>query len=841
MKQIALIIIASILAINMPANENTVPEKFSAALEKYSTQYTTYKTIIKTDKDVYAPGEKVWFSANIINCLTAKRSNETSLTVILQAETGEIIADNQYITGNGFVANHISIPSWAPQGNIFIVAYTPNALEKTDGTLAAIKPLYVSQLRKNNYFIHIEPDKKIYSPNNEILFKILLQEITPGSRKEKVTVALYNSFQEIESITENIKVGEISNIKLKLPQNTRGGIYAKLFLNSEPNVSKTLHIPTTTDKITIDFFPEGGKLLSNNTQRIVYRASNPFGEPIDIEGKIYDQYNNQVGMAKTLKKGVGLISLMPMADYQYSLEIESEYGKNQKFDLPEVHKNGTIFTLMKTDENALKTTIINQGNVLGQNHSVIALSEGKIYMAFEYTAEEKNNFKISDQNLPYGIVNFMVLNEQGTIVSERLIYNKPPDKPEIKIDINESNNKISVESNLKEIIDERGLIQIEVKVAESNMINHQSEILNYDLLKYPLLTLPPKTVLDMFITNIELIANNYKYVDYSHIASQDGKNQINKNSISGKVHSKDGSPIADAKVVLNHPEKPTLLSTTSNQNGYFVFENITSHSNMSVKAVSQNGKQNYKVQIDHTFDGTIEQLQRKISMKREFPFEIDKVQKMYAQNSNLLKQIGSENREKRPDPESNATKLLKSGTSILDVIRVIKPYSIKDNQIVFYGATNSLLYQQGALIVIDGQKMGTNISALQNVNPFDVVSINISTNPVDIQHHTGLNTVGVIEIRTKGSQKPALSFVKEPQEEKEYHATFDPANFENKQWRYQNTLLWEPFATTSENGVLQFDIQKSEIEAMFDIIIDITTADGFTYRETASFSTINKN
>ncbi len=94
---------------------------------------------------------------------------------------------------------------------------------------------------------------------------------------------------------------------------------------------------------------------------------------------------------------------------------------------------------------------------------------------------------------------------------------------------------------------------------------------------------------------------------------------------------------------------------------------------------------------------------------------------------------------------------LESGVPVREVLKTIKPYQLYGNKIVFPGTTNSINFQQGALIVIDDQQVGEDASVLDQIAPADVESITVSTNPGDIQQYTGLNTVGVIVIETKGS------------------------------------------------------------------------------------------
>lgn len=108
--------------------------------------------------------------------------------------------------------------------------------------------------------------------------------------------------------------------------------------------------------------------------------------------------------------------------------------------------------------------------------------------------------------------------------------------------------------------------------------------------------------------------------------------------------------------------------------------------------------------------------------------------------------------------EENYKTLLENGIPVLDVIKTIKPYSMYGNSIIFSGGTNSINNQQGALIIIDNQRMGEDVSVLKSISPTDVESIRIATNAGDMQQYTGLNVVGIIEITMKGyGQKSRLS------------------------------------------------------------------------------------
>jgi hypothetical protein len=116
------------------------------------------------------------------------------------------------------------------------------------------------------------------------------------------------------------------------------------------------------------------------------------------------------------------------------------------------------------------------------------------------------------------------------------------------------------------------------------------------------------------------------------------------------------------------------------------------------------------------------------------------------QEKNDIKKPGE---AKKNSPIGKATDY-SSERSIYDILMKIKPYTLVDNKIIFPSSgITSLNNQDGALIVIDGIKFGTGASALSNVAVSDILKITASTNSLDVQKYSALNSVGVVEVFTK--------------------------------------------------------------------------------------------
>jgi hypothetical protein len=120
--------------------------------------------------------------------------------------------------------------------------------------------------------------------------------------------------------------------------------------------------------------------------------------------------------------------------------------------------------------------------------------------------------------------------------------------------------------------------------------------------------------------------------------------------------------------------------------------------------------------------------------------------------------------------------------SIFDILMSIKPYHIENGKITFGIATmNSLNNQDGALIIVDGIKMGSDAAILNNIPVPDIARITASTNVMDIQRYSGMNNVGIIEIIMKKNSEYTKKTESEGKDK-------------------SNTLFWGPDIKTDKSG-----------------------------------------
>jgi hypothetical protein len=839
-KTLLLCLLSVVIRYGVAQNSNPSVKKLNEVFLSGATNYHKNKVFVKTDKDIYSPGEKIWFKAEIFNCLTESRANEPELIVMLKGEKGEVIADEKYFTVNGICDNAFTIPSWANEGNVYLIAYTNKALFYNDASLAAIKPITIHSFRKSEVIFDLKWNKSVYKPGDDARLTVELTALTPGPKREKLVVSLFDFNRKIYSERVSVLVNGLNDIKVKLPENITSGLYVEVSLQGKKGRIQRVPIHTTADNITVEFYPEGGSMLANTIQRILYRATDPFGNPIDVSGSVFDQQGNQAGIGKILKKGYGIINLMPMSNQKYHFKIDDEYGKNLAFELPEAQVEGSVFSLIKTEDSTLRAAVVTTGRYATDTLTLVALAKGEVLFTTPVDGSIKNNLQIATSALPQGVVTFVVFAPNGKLLSERLVYNTSNRAIDIDIetlyDPSDPSGIANISIDLSDFVACFGSSTVDVRVADKYNLYSTDQQLSPSFLRYPLQTATPRTVLDVYLSNLELIANKNNHFSINDlVADNHFPNTHTGKQISGKVIDKRNSGVANATVMAIQSNTLFQATTTTDSRGRFVFDNITKSNEVNIKAFSSSGKQTYTVHLDRTFDESIDEIILNQSFHSKPNYTTPELIEYFQQNSELLRLTGSENRDRKPGNGFDAGKLLQSGSSILDVIKITKPFRLDGNQIVFHGSNNSLYHQSGALIVIDGQKMGTDIAALNSITPFDVKSITISTSPADIQRYTGLNSVGIIEITTRSRPDEQLP----DQKDAGFHgmARFDPETISTHIWRYQTTLQWQNGIPVDESGRVRLKFPVSEIQTDFVVQVTVESESGKRNHQSAIFST----
>jgi len=829
----------------LSAQEQSPIPKISQQLTDYFSYNPQEKVFMMTDKVVYKPGETIWFQAFVSgpnNQLLHEENLE--LFVKLYDKTGKQVVQDIFKMKSGSCPGDLNIPDDLQKGSYFLVATTSvhNLPEEISCTPITINPQYSNQL---------------------VATAIVKDSISVSGQKNELELTLRNVSGEIQKNTTlryQMKNGDqiIEKGKLKtddkgkviipftLPAKLNGEPFVCLLTDSKEEWTKQVFLPSDIDPILIRFYPEGGNLINGTPVKVGFTATNKWGVPVDVEGSVVNQEGNPITMVKSFTKGIGLFSMVPDGQQKYKLVLSGKTGKGQSFDLPASLPDGLALAVVKTDADFISANLTFADK---KKHAIaLTVTQGRILCwAADMNIDGMGRIKIPAETLPQGINLLSVFSDDGILLGERIVFVDKSQQMKIEVQAGKQSLKTSEKMNVKvRISDENGQpLSGSVSIAVSDKFwndKNKSQIEKNLMIGSELDTpfslissaiqgrINNSALLDVF-----LITNRIKGFDWDKIrnfkSGATAEKNPENNSISGVVTDKAGNKINKAKISVVNNKNMQMTTTTTNGDGSFSFPSLNSANpdDFSVKATDQEGKRELNVTFNKNFESQVSEFIANYARQYSLLNADDIPDKTYVVNNpDLFQKIPKPVRAITNSYE-NQRKLLSTSTNILDVIKSIKAYRIMSNQIVFLGSENSLLHQGGALLVLDGQQMGTDISSISNISPSEVDHINVSTNPMDIQRYTGLNSVGVIEIFQKKAEFQSKATEKE--NANKYDGGYRipnvfPADQVKQKSNTRTTLLWIPEQKVNETGQFEFTITGGKVISDFVIEVQGIAANG---------------
>ncbi len=835
----------ALLMLNASAqDEPDILDKISSVLPAHFETFPLEKVYVQTDKDVYAPGEIIWFSARVTSRSSVTYGNlSPELNINLYDASGKFITGDKFLIDDTRVNGDIRLPSVLKKGQYYLVAFTPLQLNPDE---AFIKPFIVDQPYAEEASVILSNPGKLYSAGKEALIDLLVNDHT-GQPVDR-----YSFDFSVDHAGKTLASGKLrstrgtASIKVTLPENP-GNKPVKLTLSHPRNLwMQKYNLRTDADQLSVVFYPEGGNLVDNVPVKMGYYATAHGLVPVSFEADILDESGRFVAKTGTFTPGYGLFPFRSEPGKIFRMVITSDYGKGQSFELPVQNPGKVSLAITRQQDGYIYADVFSPGEET-RTLSIIVTERFNMVWAASFEAGKSARLRIPAEELSPGLQHISVFDQSENLLASRLIFT--PEKSQLKLQVipEIDNNQVRITVQAEDTDGKPVAASLSLSVVDkSRVVDKFSHLKDYFLLnselKNPILETAvlydEESNLEMALDYI-LISNELKGFSWDKVLTfgkDPGQGAFPAGKgVRGQVTTRRGQSAGGAKVSILNSRDMQMYSTTADENGNFIFPalNPVDFSDYSFTATDESGRGSFNIELEPSFsdktgmeiiarEGIFTSALRYASPSPDY----------YRSNPEFVIKAPA---VIKPAPQA-VTKtrsesykaLLQTSTSLPDVIKMMKPYTLMNGQIVFMGTQNSFNAQSGALIVIDGQKMGTSADVLNMVSPHDVESINISLDPSDIQKYTGFNNVGIIEINTKkgGTVKaPGMSL---PATEETYRDGYRiPRSFLTTDGiKYQSgkdmrtTLYWNPQLEPGTKGSATFAIPLSEVKSTFVIYVE---------------------
>ncbi len=668
-----------------------ISEILNKRLEEYKKNAPSERVFLINDKDVYAPGEIIWLEALIYDISRTILSDQSELmNVIVNNSEGMEILMKEFKLVDGTSKGFIKLPDSIEDGLYYLSGYT----SRSDKIAEYGKRFVIRNKIVPPFVIEVDFPDKYYKPGDELSLNISFKDFYNEPKKNiEYELSLYDGDKRARIYNGNIKKGGQIAQAIKIPADIRSGMLSYKIVADCKGISSEIAgvIPVITEDVIVEFYPLSGGIIGGFENTINIYVYDGTGQPLKMNGTLLAD-GEKILAVETNERGMGSFVLNPLPGKKYQLQVNDPVMLETFYDLPKGKTNGAILDLVKRNENSLDFSI--KSNYEKSIPAfLIGVAGNEIFWTSEHSLQGDVTVQVDPKSAIDEIGHFILINSDAEIEAEYITNIKAISPYKFNPDINNnnptSNSKVEVSSQKH---DQEGCYIF-------SSANEPWMAPQLDNPKVHILHLPYDIVLSSAFQQPGFLRSNFgssdiqEYIKY-YIPYGFGWDRILNTDGAFKME-------GNTKKVNDNREKYYEIIAQSNitsQSGKIVQSNITA----SPDFLTKNPK--YFSEI----------------------FKKERTEKVPAYKA-----------------------LLENGTPLLDIIQTIKPYNMQGDKIVFMGGSNSLLAQDGALIVMDGIQRGTSASVLQSINPWDVDEIKVSTNPMDIQRYTGLNSVGLIEITLK--------------------------------------------------------------------------------------------
>lgn len=844
MKKVLFAILALIM-LNSSAQEATnILDRISVALPEYFNAYPLEKVYVQTDKEIYAPGEIIWFSTWITDRASFDFGNlSPDVNISIYNASGQFITGDKFQITNGRVNGDIKLPVALSTGRYYLAASTPLHLHPEE---AFVKPIFISQAYEQEALVTLANPEMVYPAGTEVTIELFINDYF-GQPVDR-----YNFDYSITHGTQSLASGKsrsangAASVRVKIPDNT-GIIPVELTLSHPRSLWSEKHnLLTEGDKLDLKFYPEGGSLIENIPVKMGFYATSQGSRPVNIEADILDASGMIVGKTSTFLPGFGLFPFRAEPGKDYRLVVTSNYGKGQVFPIPEQSSEKVALSVTFTDEGFINADIVSPNDKPRQLAVVVTENFNMIWAAnFEVTKSAR--VRIPTIDFDPGIQNISVFDQDGSLLASRLVFTPEKNRINTQISSEVVDNQVKITVQYKDSEGKPGLSNLLISVIDKTRI---TEIRNSFESYFALVAELRNPIVDPaglfssesnMSTAIDyiLIANELKCFSWNNVLNNENgeiATFLERKGIRGQVVTRRSDPVKGAKISLLNSRDMQMYSSTADEQGNFLFPSLNpvDLSDYTITATDERGRGVLTVKLEPAFSDQVgaaiknwDPLYYSAKQFSSFSPEYYRTNPGFIVNAPAIVRAPAATTTGKPRSEGYKS-LLQTATSLLEVIKVMKPYQLMGGQIVFYGTQNSFYHQSGALIVLDGQKMGTSSDILNMIAPNDVESINISLDPMDIQKYTGLNNVGIIEINTKKGDYNKLPTAQIPAPEIIYENGYRvPRSFlstdgirfgSGKDMR--TTLFWNPALELNREGSSTFAIPLSEVKSDYVIMVE---------------------
>ena len=388
------------------------------------------------DRPVYRPGEDVFFRSLTLNRRSLQPVSgfpiEFTLRQVIAGKTTEI-EEQQFtpqvgVTQSGVGQGVFSLPADVMPGDYELRVHSLDQMFPDEHVRFQIRsyrvPLYDQKVRWT---------RESYRSGDRLDATLQIAPVSQEIRSVPTVITASVLLGDDEQVTEQFEVSDEGEAELKfdLPEQFSDVLNLRVTVGVGVDAEvRTFPIPMQNGALHLDFYPEGGDLSAGVLNQVYFAVTDANRQAAPLRGWLVNRAGERLAEVETMYGGLGRFRFIPAPNQQYRVEVVgSESSAKQSFKLPEIKEGLPVIDLLGgviSEGESLKmiirsempkTTLVHvacRGNVVARREIELIGGETVVDISLDQTVG--------------GVVRVTLLEPQDGSwhpVAERLVFRRP--------------------------------------------------------------------------------------------------------------------------------------------------------------------------------------------------------------------------------------------------------------------------------------------------------------------------------------------------------------------------------------------------------------------------------
>ena len=544
------------------------------------------KLYLHLDKPFYGAGEKIWFKGYLVNAITHQDNAQSNFIITELINRSDSIVERKKIRRDslGF-HNAFTLPATLPAGDYYLRGYS-NWMLNEDPDFFFSRNIKIGNSIDNTIVSSIEYQQE---DDTHYTAKIKFTSNVQAVFENTTIKYLYLENGKIKNKGKK-KTDENGWISISLPD-LKSPVARRIeveFDDPQYIYKRTFHLPVFTNDFDVKFFPEGGALINIPHQNVAFKAQGADGFSKEIEGFLFNSKGDTLTNFRSEHNGMGIFTMNPVNNETYYVTVRTNDSITKRFDLPAIEPKGISIAMSHYKQEIRYEIQKTEATEWPQKLFLLAHTRGKL--AILQPINPKRTFgKMNDSLFTEGITHFMLIDEQGNALSERLIFvpDHKPNQWQITTDQPTYGKREKVSLQIAAKDSEGNPVEGTFSVSITDRKSIQPDSLADNILSNLLLTSDPKGYVEgpafYFLNQDARTLRSIDYLMMTHgwrrhkmenvlrTPSLNFTNYIEKGqTISGRIMGFFGANVKKGPICVLAPKYNIIATTETDEKGQFI-------------------------------------------------------------------------------------------------------------------------------------------------------------------------------------------------------------------------------------------------------------------------------